>query len=101
MRERKGGFRIASAKQPANDQLGICADRGPGPNFSSRGSALGFLYVVILGVNEAPDFIHLDALAGQVAQRLVLIGGTSVTGFKRQLCDRVLAASGQPGHGAD
>jgi hypothetical protein len=63
MRERKGGFRIACTKQPANDQLGIGADRRPGPNIASgRGGGLGFLYVVILGVNEGPDFIHLDAL---------------------------------------
>jgi hypothetical protein len=82
MRERKRGVRIASAKQPANDQLGIGADRGPCPKIASgRGSGFGALHVVILGVNERPDFIHLDALAGQLAERLVLIGSAGVTGF--------------------
>ena len=82
--ERKGGVRIASAKQPANDQLGIGAECGPCPNVASgRGRGLGVLHVVILGVNEAPDFIHLDPLAGQIAQRLVLIGRAGMTGFNK------------------
>jgi hypothetical protein len=69
--------------------------RSPCPNVTSgRRGALGVLDVVILGVNEAPDFIHLDALAGQLAKHLVLIGSTGVTGFNYQLRDRVLAASG-------
>jgi hypothetical protein len=102
MSERQGGVRIACAEVPANKQLGIGADRGPRPNVASgRGRGLGVFHVVILGVNEAPDFIHLDALAGQLAQRLVLIGRAGVTGFNEQLGDRVLAAAGQPGHGAD
>ena len=58
-------------------------------------------HVAGLGVNEAPDFIHLDALARQVAKRFVLIGGAGVTGRNQQLCNCVLAAPGQPGDGAD
>jgi hypothetical protein len=58
------------------------------------GARLASFTVVILGVNEAPDFIHLDALAGQLAKHLVLIGSAGVTGFNYQLRDRVLAASG-------
>jgi hypothetical protein len=69
---------------PANNQLGIGADRGPSPKIASggRGSSR-FRHVASLCVNDAPDFIHLDALARQVAQGFVLIGSAGVTGVNQ------------------
>jgi hypothetical protein len=37
MNECRGGFRIATAEEPANQQLGVGADRGPSPNVASGG----------------------------------------------------------------
>jgi len=65
------------------------------------GWPFGILYVVILGINDDQISFHLEALEGQFAKHLVLVGGASVTGFNQKLRDGVLAASGQPGHGAD
>ena len=102
MGKRQSRVHIATAEQPANDQLGIGTESSPRPNVASgRRSGLGVLYVVVLGVNERPDFIHLDALAGQIAKGLVLIGRASVAGGNKQLRDGVFAASGQARNGAD
>jgi hypothetical protein len=93
--ERNSGRRIASTEQLTNKHLRIGTDRGPGPSVASVGwCGLGFLYVVILGVNEAPDFIHLDPLARLVAQRPVLIGSTGVASINQKLCYCIFASSG-------
>src|SRR5581483_5925758 len=100
MHKLNGSVRAAIREQPANEKLGIGTNRRPSPNVTGliwRG--LGLLYVTSLGVNEAPDFIHLDSLARKVAKRLVLIGGASVASRHKQFCHRVLAGPGQPGHG--
>ena len=68
---------------------------------ASFGGGLGVFYVVVFGVNEIPDFIDLNALAGQVPQHAILVLGAGVTGIDHKLGDGVLAGSGQPGHGAD
>src|SRR5689334_11320999 len=100
--KRNGGVRIASAKQPANQKLGISADRRPRPNVASgRRRGLRLRYVAVLGVNERPDFIHLDPLARQVAERLVLIGGAGMTGLNQKFGYRIFATSRKSGYGAD
>jgi hypothetical protein len=82
--ERQSSVHIARAEQPANNQFGVGADGRPGPNITGgRRSGFGTLHVAGLGVNEAPDFIHLDALAAQVAQRLVLISSAGVSGLNQ------------------
>jgi len=74
----------------------------PSPSVAStiRGR-LGGGNVLRLAVREGPDFIHLDALARQVAQMLVLIGRASRAEIDQQLGDRVLGRAGDAHRGAD
>src|SRR6202011_3256108 len=74
------------ADTPGRNELRISADRNPCPHVPGclwRG--LGEHDVALLGINEAPDLIELDALAGQVAEHLVLIGRARLAGIDRQL----------------
>lgn len=64
----------AVADPPGRDQLAIGAQSNPRPKVARifrRG--LRRHHVALFGVAECPDFIELDALAGQVAERLILI----------------------------
>ena len=63
MRERKSGVRIAFAKMPANEQLGVGAKRGSSHVASLCRLILGLLDVIVLCLDERPNSIHLDALA--------------------------------------
>lgn len=90
------------ANVPRWDQLCVSVDCRPGPNVASF--ALKKLLnrgISLLGINERPNFIDLDALAGQIYERLVLIIEASLTGIDHQLGHGVLADPGEPGHGAD
>jgi hypothetical protein len=55
----------------------------------------------MLDPNEAPDFVHLNALARQMAKDAILIRGASAPCIDQQLSDRVLAGAGQARDGAD
>jgi hypothetical protein len=90
---RAGG--ISSADVEGRNQLGVRVDRDPRPHGADALLAPFRSNVLLLGANEAPDFVALDTPAGQVPQRLVLIVTAGPAGIREQLRDRVLAESGQ------
>ena len=60
---------------------------------------MGFIigtHVLLLGTNEAPNFIALNALAWQVAHGIVLVQGTGFAHICNQLEDGVFALSCHP-----
>ena len=67
LHERDCGLRAARADLPARDQLGVSGNRGPGPDIAITQFALELGGDVLrLRVNEAPNFIALDALAWKI-----------------------------------
>jgi hypothetical protein len=56
------------------------------------GARLASFTVVILGVNEAPDFIHLDALAGQFIRPYVTMRGVADGLLDRKLMNKISRA---------
>jgi len=50
---------------------------------------------------RGPDFIDLDALAGEIAHMLVVIVGASFASLDHQFNDRVLAGARQSSYSAD
>src|SRR3954454_13127099 len=79
------------------DQLRVRVDCGPGPYVAGFGRGrLCSGDVFRLGVDEAPNLIHLDTLAGQIPERPVHIGRKRLPGVLQQLHDRVFADAGQP-----
>src|SRR6266478_1880209 len=78
------------ADAPRRDEFRISADRNPRPNIAScLWRSLGKHDVALLGVDEAPNLVELDALAWQIAKRLVLIGRTRLTGIDCQLVNGI------------
>jgi hypothetical protein len=53
----------------------------------------------LLRIDEAPDFIDLQPLAGEVAEGAILVLGTGATNIGEQLCHCVLAGPGDPRNG--
>jgi hypothetical protein len=66
-------------------------------------------HVLRLGIDEAPDFVHLEALAGEVAERLILVGNARLPDLPPQLMKvsfetpamRAIARMPQPSTRAD
>src|SRR5204863_2718908 len=68
----------------------------PGPHVASaRWRVPGSGDVPSLGVDEAPDFIELEALAAQVAKRAILIVGARLSGIHKQFGHGVESDIGQ------
>jgi hypothetical protein len=64
----------AVANVPRGNQLRVRVDRGPRQNIASLTFKLLFdRGVCLFGINERPDFIDLNALAGQVYEGPVLV----------------------------
>src|SRR5690606_8187517 len=83
-------------------QLGIRINRGPRPHIANAVLAAHFLWdVLLLAVDEAPDFIALDALARQVPQGLVLILRSGATNVHQQLGHGVDRAVREAGSGPE
>ena len=57
--------------------------------------------VLRLGVDEAPDLVHLEPLAGEVPERLILVGDARLPDLPPQLHDGVLGDVRHAGGGAD
>src|SRR3546814_18351238 len=73
-----GGGNIPATDHPRHHELAIGVDSGPGPYVSSIAGSFHFRgCVLVLGVDEAPTFIALDAFAVEVAQCTVLIFSTA------------------------
>jgi hypothetical protein len=65
LHERLGVFGIAPAYQPGHSQLGIGINGRPCPNVPDPRHALEALGdVLLLRIDEGPDFIALDTLGG-------------------------------------
>src|SRR2546425_4457320 len=63
-----------ASEQPARNKFGIRIEGDPRPHITKAELAFVFFgYVLFPGVAEAPDFIALEPLAGQVAELLVLV----------------------------
>ena len=87
------------ANVPRWDQLCVSVDCRPGPNVASF--ALKKLLnrgISLLGINERPNFIDLDALSGEVAEHLVLIGPKGLPSIGNQLEAGVPADPGHAGN---
>jgi len=64
----------------------ICARN---PNGIPVDFLLGALHVALFGIAEAPDFIALDALAGQAAYILVMVGSADLASVHQDFRNRV------------
>ena len=84
------GLRSARTDQPARYELGISVDGRPRPNIAISELALILCgHVLRLGVNETPNLIALDSLAGQIAKMLALIFETRFASIGNQLKHRI------------
>jgi len=63
--------------------------------------ALGRRYVLLFRADEAPNFINLDTLAGEVHEHAVLIPSSGLPGVRCQLGHGRLAKPGKAGHSTD
>jgi hypothetical protein len=65
---------VTAAYRSRRNQLGIRAKRRPSPNVAIPKLALFILWdILLLGITEGPDFIHLDPLTGKFAKGVVLV----------------------------
>jgi len=100
--ELSGGESITATYGIGGDQLGICADGGPGPNIAHV--AIGFAIfrdVLLLGPDKGPDFVALDALAGQIADGLAVVDGAGRANVYKELGHRVDRAISNAGDSAE
>ena len=93
---------VPGADQPGRHELGVRVNRGEGPDIAHAELALHLRrHVLRLGVDEAPNLVHLEALTGEVPEHPVLVlraGGSEV---EQELLDGVLGDADHPGRGAD
>lgn len=72
-----GVGRTPLADVPAGNQLGFSINGNPRPCVADFVAAFEIGgNILLLGVGEAPDFVHLEQLAVQTAHGLVHVGGT-------------------------
>jgi hypothetical protein len=91
------GRAAAIAYTPRRNQLRIGADRNPCPNVASGLGSLFCQYdVALFGVDEAPNLVELETLAGQIAESLVLIRRARFASVNQQLVDRIDRNIGDP-----
>ena len=93
---------IPRAHQEGRDQLGVGVDRREGPDVAHAKLSLPLGGDVLrLGVDEAPNLVHLDALAGEIDQGLVLEADASLSDLPPELHDGVFGDASDTGGGAD
>lgn len=69
-----GGLTVAPANVPRRNEFRIGIDRRPGPHVASIGRRfLRPRHVLLLAMDEGPDFIDLNALGGEIAEHAVLL----------------------------
>lgn len=76
-------FHVASSFVSAQTAVQVVAGAG--------GGLLAYS-TLLLRVDERPDFVDLQPLAGEIAQRLVLVGTADGAGFAEELGDSALRA---------
>lgn len=93
--ERHSGIQATSTYPPRGDQLCMSADSEPRPCVAgTTGRVFGDGDVLLLGVDESPYLVKLQAFTRQVAQHAVLVGAARFPGVDQQPGDRVLADAG-------
>lgn len=74
--EVEGRARIALGDQPRGHDLAVAAERHPRPHVAeTEGALLVGRDVLLFGVAKAPNLVALNPLAGEPAQRLILVIG--------------------------
>ncbi len=87
-----GGLRSPRAESERGNQFSIGINRNPRPNVSiSELAAQLFRDILFLRVAELPNLVALNSLAGQVAERLVLIFRARLTNSCQQLKNGILS----------
>ncbi len=96
------GVGVAVSNVPAGDKLRVGVGREPQPRIAGCSRRLGFLRgVLLLGADEAPNFIDLESLTGKVLKHAVLIPGRRLAHVHDELAHSRLADAGQARDGAD
>src|SRR5262249_27192143 len=91
----------AITESVGNNQLCVRVDGRPCPAVASAIFHLFFGYILLLGVNESPDFIALNATHFQVADGAIVELSTGAAHVFQQLQNGVLCNSGQASNGVD
>src|SRR5690606_13150769 len=101
LQELIGAVRSTVARVPRRNDLGIGANRGPGPHVAHVELALLVERdILCFGVAEGPDFIDLNTTARKVAEGAVLVLGAGLTKVYQELRHGVDRASDHAGRGA-
>ena len=96
-----GALFISFAHHERRHQLGVRADSGPGIHVAMPEHPFVLRSdVLLLAVAERPDFIALDAFAGQIPKGLVLVLAARRPHVHQQLGHGIDAHACQPGRGA-
>jgi hypothetical protein len=95
-----GMFPIPQADKEARNEFCFRVDGNPGPDTTGPGNRIrGFRQVLILRINEGPDFVELKPFAGQVPHNFVLELCRCLAGIHQQFCYGVDAHPGHAGRG--
>ena len=96
--QHQGELRITAPDHVRDQQLAVGFDRGPGPAIADRRIAGAFAgrRVLLLGVNEAPNLVALDAARLHTAHVLVVVFERSFAGLAQQLVHCVDGAADRP-----
>jgi hypothetical protein len=98
--ERCGLGEISRANPVRRYELRVGVDRNPRPDIARLVALLG-RDVALLRVHERPKLVHFDVLAGQPAQRAILVDRAHGSEIQEKLDDGVLRHSGYPHRRAD
>ena len=93
---------ITPANQPGANELAVSVNGYPSPDATDAELiALLVRNVLILGTNERPNFITLNALTGKIHQRTVEVFRAGRAEFDQQLRNSILRCSSHPHDGAN
>src|ERR1700704_1161167 len=93
---------VAEPYQEGRHELRLGVNRGKRPYVPiAEGAALFDRDVLLLRVDKRPYLVYLDALAGQLPQVLILVGGTDRPQLYQELQDSVLGYTRHPDRAVD
>ena len=97
-----GAFAIPAADEVAHHELAVGVERHPCPGVpGALGGLLRLGYVLLFGVDEAPDLIDLNPLRPHASNVLVMVGHADLAGVGQELRHRVLAGTREAGDSTD